>query len=204
MDVLRFVAKSQLRPRWISLALVVCVHFGAILWIGGQWEDYRAHAASASFKVVEVQLRPLASSLQTALQSDRNLGADSPAAVDRSTTGASQGTTEIAHPTDELRSSASTLYYASAELDQSPTPLDPLLIPFPEGVLGQGKVEGVLLLYIGSNGKVERIETVQSTSFPSLDHAAKEAFMQAVMHPGIKGGKAVGAKMKVVVEFEAR
>lgn len=196
---------NQLRLRWSSLALVIGMHFGALSWIGGQWEDYRAHAASsASTRPVTVRILAAASPLHASGKSVQLADTDFLGMVSKDTPNASQGATEIVQAPVDFSHFAPTLYYASEELDKSPSPVGPVLIPFPEEVLDQGKVEGVFLLYIGPTGKVERIETLQSTSFPALDHTAKEAFMQTAMHPGIKNSTAVGARMKVVVEFEAR
>lgn len=95
-------------------------------------------------------------------------------------------------------------YYPTRDLDQRPYPVFPVHIPFPDVPLVKPKVTATLLLYIGEDGRVDRI-SVEDTELPGeLEAAAREAFGSARMHAGMKDGVRVGSLMKVQVEFEAK
>lgn len=99
---------------------------------------------------------------------------------------------------------AALIYLPPSELDIRPEPETPLAIPFPDTEQIEGMVSAVLTLYIGLEGKVERIEISESTLPPEFERVARETFMHAAMRPGIKGGSIVRSMMKIVVEFESR
>jgi TonB family protein len=96
-------------------------------------------------------------------------------------------------------------YIPAGELDVRPYPETPVVVPFPDDAAMQnGKLSVVLVLYIGANGQVDRIEVDKSDLPPAFEKAARDTFMQARMQPGIKDGQATRARMKILVEFEAR
>jgi outer membrane biosynthesis protein TonB len=95
-------------------------------------------------------------------------------------------------------------YVPAGELDTPPRPQSPIIVPFPDAPLDKPKVSGVLVLYIGTDGTVERIEVDRSDLPLAFERVAIETFMAARMQPGIKAGKASRARMKVVVEFAAQ
>lgn len=97
-----------------------------------------------------------------------------------------------------------TPYVPAGELDVRPRPEAPVIVPFPDGTLQKNKVTGVLVLYVGATGQVDRVEVDESDLPPFLEKAAVETFLQARMHPGVKDGKATRARMKILVEFEAQ
>lgn len=187
---------------YVSLALTLCMHFVVIAWIGLQWESYRDVASSRHFDIVTVALHPVFDPTLYTPLADPQVYGGALASANSGIPGSLQRSENL-HSAEPASLPTSPVYFTYAELDQRPSPLKPIIIDFPSDVLNEGRVEGILLLYIGLNGKVERVETIQSTSFPSLDHAAKEAFMRGAMQPGIKDGKAVRSQMKVAVEFEA-
>lgn len=95
-------------------------------------------------------------------------------------------------------------YLPAVELDARPFPEAPVTIPFPEGTLNKNKSSAVLILFIGADGKIDRIEVDKSDLPPLFEKTAIETFMQARMYPGLKNGKASRAQMKILVEFEGR
>ena len=95
-------------------------------------------------------------------------------------------------------------YLPAAELDARPFPEAPVTIPFPEGTLNKNKSSAILILFIGADGKIDRIEVDKSDLPPLFEKTAIETFMQARMYPGLKNGKASRAQMKILVEFEGR
>ncbi|HEY8607814.1 MAG TPA: energy transducer TonB [Noviherbaspirillum sp.] len=95
-------------------------------------------------------------------------------------------------------------YLPSKELDVPPQPASPVVVPFPDAVLDKARVTGVLVLFVGESGRIDRIELGESDLPPAFEKAAIETFMQSRMHPGIKDGRASRARMKILVEFEAR
>lgn len=95
-------------------------------------------------------------------------------------------------------------YTPAGELDERPFSETPVIIPFPDASLDKPKVTGVLVLYIGANGYVDRIEVDESDLPPDFEKAAIDTFLQARMRPGIKAGQPTRARMKILVEFEQR
>ncbi len=93
-------------------------------------------------------------------------------------------------------------YVPSRELDIRPQAADPIIVPFPdETPLGRPKAAVILALYISATGMVERVEAEKSDLPPAFVEAAKKSFLYARMHPGMKGGRPVAARMRIEVEF---
>lgn len=109
----------------------------------------------------------------------------------------------ISHLVRTLPSEAAT-YIPAGELDERPIPEAPVIVPFPDVLLQEPKVSGVLVLYIGSDGKVDRVEVDDSDLPPEFEKAAVESFLQARMRPGIIKGQLARTRMKILVEFEQR
>jgi hypothetical protein len=95
-------------------------------------------------------------------------------------------------------------YIPAGELDERPFTETPVILPFPNVPLESAKVTGVLVLYIGTNGYVDRIEVDESDLPPEFEKAAIDTFLQARMRPGMKDGNPIRARMKILVEFEQR
>jgi len=96
------------------------------------------------------------------------------------------------------------VYLSSSELDEGPWAEVPVLIPFPETSWQGGHIEGVLELFIGEDGSIDRIQVGESTLPEEFEKAAMQAFRQVKMRPGMKDGKSVRSVMKILVEFEQR
>lgn len=96
-------------------------------------------------------------------------------------------------------------YLPASQLDSRPYPESPVIVPFPEGeTLAKGqRIAAILLLYVGIDGRVDRVEFAQSGLSPPFERIAIDTFLQARMSPGIKDGRPVRARMKVEVEFAA-
>jgi len=92
-------------------------------------------------------------------------------------------------------------YIPASELDERPSSEIPVIIPFPDAPLNSPKVAGILVLYIGANGYVDRIEVDESDLPPEFERAAIDTFLQARLRPGMKDGQATRARMKIFVEF---
>ena len=95
-------------------------------------------------------------------------------------------------------------YIPASELAIRPQPQEPIVIPFPEAQLDKPKVAAVLVLFIGADGRIDRIELEESDMPVSFENAAIDTFLHAKMNPGIKDGRNTRARMRVLVEFEAR
>lgn len=95
-------------------------------------------------------------------------------------------------------------YIPAGELDVRPSSESPVVIPFPDTPLAVPKVTGILVLYIGADGWVDRVEVDDSDLPPDFEKAAIDTFLQTRMQPGIKNGQASRARMKILVEFEQR
>ena len=188
---------------WLSGAMAIALHGGAIALIGMHWEGSRVSASlppagqvipiRLSFtppeKVAEVEGTYLAASpfneiIQPSLSQN-----------DVSQHAGGEQADHYALPS---------FYFPASELDVRPYPEAPVVIPFPDVALEEERVEGVLVLYIDIEGKVDRVEIQESTLPSLLERTAMSTFMQAKMQPGMKEGKAVRSQMKVLVEFESR
>jgi outer membrane biosynthesis protein TonB len=103
------------------------------------------------------------------------------------------------------RASNEWAYLPAAELDRRPSPEGDITLPFPESEnLPRGtRVSAVLVLYVGADGAVDRVEFAQSALPPAFARTATETFARVRMRPGMKDGQPRRAMMKIEVEFEA-
>lgn len=171
--------------------------------------------ASSGDRTVEVQLRTggntAMSDSQQAAADSQSLPVVSPTAVsgERSIVPSEEPThpfrPESIQPTAGLPGTAieELPYLPAGELDVRPQPETPIIIPFPDRPASKQKMTGILVLYVGTDGHVDRVEVDQSDLPPDFEKAAIDTFLQARMQPGIKHGRASRARMKVLVEFEA-
>lgn len=93
-------------------------------------------------------------------------------------------------------------YIPAGELDTRPSPEAPVVVPFPGTLPGISRAGAVLVLYIGADGRMDRVEVDESNLPPDFEKTAIETFLQARMWPGILNGQATRARMKILVEFE--
>lgn len=200
--------KLEVKQGWALAALAL--HIIPLVLIWAQWQQWRLDSAAApSVGTIEVRFYPQASTAPTiaVTTEDENssvaplattLAGDIPvpnSAPDLPQVNDSQNGASLPSPASYLNAS---------ELDVRPQPTIPLTIPFPDATLSEEMVTGVLVLYIGLDGKVDKVEVMDSTLPPLFEQVARESFINAVMHPGMKDGKAVRSSMKVLVEFESR
>jgi|GEM_PF-1776871 len=94
-------------------------------------------------------------------------------------------------------------YLPARELDGRPTPVAPVILPFPDSPLDKPRATAILLLYIGSDGVVDRIEIEDSDLPLAFEHGVVQTFRHVHMRPGMKDGKKVRALMKIQVEYES-
>lgn len=95
-------------------------------------------------------------------------------------------------------------YLPTSELTVPPTPESPIIIPPPDHPdWTQFKGHVTLVLYIGENGVIDKIQPENSNLPASIEKLAIDTFQNARMHAGEKNGQARKAKMKILVEFEA-
>ena len=192
---------------WFGLSASMMLH-AALL---GMWWEQAAYApaiasAPSANRVVEVRFLegagPSAPSLSPAAAETVALAASAPAeqASDTGNTIAQEAAPAMdslpLFPLYEAR------YVPAGELDERPAPEAPVIIPFPDAPLHSVKVSGTLVLYIGADGRVDRVEADESDLPPAFERAAINTFLQARMRPGILNGQATRARMKVLVEFE--
>lgn len=192
-----------------ALATLV-LHIIPLALIWAQWQQWRLDSAAAPrVGAIEVRFYPQvqASPLVNVTPEDEN------SSVGPSVTTEARGipVPDSAPDLPEVNESQIVVslpgpasYLNASELDVRPQPTTPLAIPFPDATLPEEMVTAVLVLYIGLDGKVDKVEVMDSTLPPLFEQVARESFINAVMHPGMKDGKAVRSSMKVMVEFESR
>jgi protein TonB len=91
-------------------------------------------------------------------------------------------------------------YFMAEELDRRPLIQSQVEPQFPVLALGPtGRV--VLRLYVGEDGRVERIAVESGDPTGAFEAAARAAFAPARFLPGMKGGVAVKALLRIEVLF---
>ncbi|WP_174873749.1 energy transducer TonB [Vogesella oryzae] len=89
-------------------------------------------------------------------------------------------------------------YYPASELDVLAAPIGPLLLDYPAGSPEQLQ----LLLYIGSNGEVDRVEVVAGNGDSDYARFVVARFRQAHFMPAQKGGVAVKSRKRIQVALQ--
>jgi TonB family protein len=105
---------------------------------------------------------------------------------------------------DLVMPSPQKVYLSSSEVDVRPRSLAQVVVPFPDAPLGTDHASAVLLLYINEDGAVDRVDVQESGLPKAFEQISVETFMKARMQPAMKDGKKTPAKMKIMVEFDAR
>lgn len=105
-------------------------------------------------------------------------------------------------PTVAVPAVEKTEYLPARELDRRPYPVSPIVVPFPEVPLGKHKGRAVLVLFVASDGAIDRAEVAESDLPAELEKVAVDTFLNARMNPGTKNGQAVPSRLKVEVGFE--
>jgi len=211
-------AAAFVRPHQKPLFMLgaLALHLVPAWLIGMQWQEFRLSAASfPREQVLRVDLlsptapvndlalfpagEPVASKLEQAVP---------PAAwkVSAPVSGAENDTAVVEGGSEEIAPSTTLplVYLSSGELDEGPWAEVPVLIPFPQTSWQGRHIEGVLELFIGEDGSIDRIEVGESSLPEEFERAAMQAFRQVKMRPGMKEGKSVRSVMKILVEFEQR
>lgn len=95
-----------------------------------------------------------------------------------------------------------TEYLPARELDGRPYPAAPIVVPFPDVPLGKHRGRAVLVLFVASDGAIDRAEVEESDLPSELEKVAVDTFLGARMNPGTKNGQAVPSRLKIEVGFE--
>lgn len=94
------------------------------------------------------------------------------------------------------------IYFKTSELDVIPEiQRDIELYPPELHNLGHGDGKVVLRLWIDENGRVVKVEPVNSDLPPIFAEAAARIFMQAEFWPGRKNGSAVKSRVETVLFY---
>lgn len=136
---------------------------------------------------------PLASSLDTAAVEPQQINQRVPAAAAPQPSDGSSGQAD-ADGDDQ--------YLPRRTLDKAPAALAAIDLPYPsEAPLGTYRA--VLTLFIDRAGVVQRVRGEGQSLPPSLEDAARQAFLAAHFEPGRKDGQAVRSRIRVEVEYIA-
>ena len=93
-------------------------------------------------------------------------------------------------------------YIPSRELDVRPQPIEPIIVPFPDGAtMDRRRATVTLVLYVSEGGIVEHVETEKSDLPQAFISSATGSFLYAHMQPGMKNNRPVPVKMRIEVEF---
>ncbi len=93
-------------------------------------------------------------------------------------------------------------YYTAAEVDRGAFPLKAIDLPYPpasNGVERYGKLE--LQVYIDAQGRVDRVDLLDSTVPRAYQEVALRAFREAGFGPALRGGRPVKSTKKIEVQF---
>lgn len=94
-------------------------------------------------------------------------------------------------------------YLARSQLDEPPAAQAEIELPFP-ATAPLGSYRAVLTLFIDASGLVQRVRTERTEGAglpPSLDDAARQAFLAARFDPGVKNGQPVRSRIRVEVLY---
>lgn len=93
-------------------------------------------------------------------------------------------------------------YVSANDLDVHPSPDTPIVVPFPDSFQGSIKGRVILILSVRADGVIEQVSVDDSDLPNAFGQAASQTFLEARLRPGIKDGRPVAARMKILVEFE--
>jgi TonB family protein len=95
-------------------------------------------------------------------------------------------------------------YLPDGQVDVKARPLSSVVVPYPKGQFYKTSGSVSLLVYVNRTGTVDRVEILGSNMPDDFIKEAIQAFMNGKMQPALKNGTATHAKMRVLVEFEAK
>lgn len=100
-----------------------------------------------------------------------------------------------------LADNAPRRYYPSAELDKRSFPLAKLDFPYPDisGARQQGALE--LTLYVGRDGVVDRVQIDSASVDQTIVDLAIESLRATPFSPGERDRRAVGARLRLAVDY---
>ncbi|WP_293777763.1 energy transducer TonB [uncultured Oxalicibacterium sp.] len=174
---------------WLCAGIVLLLH---ALLLSSLWFDGKPAAARLAAPVVEVMLAPPAANSEAS---------SSRAEAESSDSSVSAKIGQDAPHDDVVLNATPPDFFSARELDERPYPQQPVVVPYPESALGKPHGSVVLLLHVDARGRVQQVSIVQSDVPSAFEQAAVNAFSEAVMVPGSRHGQAVGAAMKIAVDF---
>lgn len=93
-------------------------------------------------------------------------------------------------------------YLPRSALSGFPSALEPIFVPYPEGVpYGDWRV--IFTLFIDTDGSVRHVRSGTANLPAALEQAARQAFATARFKPGEVDGQPVKSRIRVEVEFSA-
>ncbi|APR99335.1 TonB-dependent receptor domain-containing protein [Pajaroellobacter abortibovis] len=84
-----------------------------------------------------------------------------------------------------------------------PEPIKEVLAKWPQGYPSSSNPMIPLLVWIDAEGKVKQVESQDTSLDPALVTAARVAASQWEFKPALQGAKPVGAKIRLVIQFES-
>jgi hypothetical protein len=93
-------------------------------------------------------------------------------------------------------------YFDAAMLTVRPRAKTQIQIPEPETNGFEGSLGATLILFIGRDGLVNRIEFEASTLPPDFEAMTRRAFEGALFTPGRINGRAVNVRLPIEVTFD--
>lgn len=186
--------KPRLRIPCLAWALLISalVHVLLILLVS-QPAGRPAMAANGTF-IFHVSMQP-APAATPALQ------LAPPPAVENAVTTPVQPPPEIA-VLEAPAVAAAEKYYEVQELDTPPAPKQQIEPQYPPEALA-ARMSGMVQLemYVDESGAVRALRVLRSTAPEVFDQAALDAFREQPFAPGIKDGRPVRTRLKLVVNF---
>jgi TonB family protein len=94
----------------------------------------------------------------------------------------------------------SATYYKRSELDARPYLVTHVKPEYPTGVPPNGG-KARIRLFINAQGRIDRVEIVESSPSAKFGEAAANAFRSAQFEPGKRGGVAVKSQIQIEMDF---
>lgn len=199
----------RLRPLLVSALLALAAHAALLLLPlapAGQGSGARVLAVTLTEAAPATPVQPAAQPAQSAaVPASVEEASAPPAAPPLAAVAASQPALEAvampaqaAEPGGALPGLALDPYYSASELDVLAAPIGPLLLDYPAGSPQQLQ----LLLYISSDGGVDRVEVTSGNGDSDYARFVVATFRQAHFMPAQKGGVAVRSRKRIQVALQ--
>ena len=162
-------------------------------------------ASAAAIRVRTVSLRPPSptpSPGRESLQVNEAIHAPDRIPVSASRQEPPANTSPTTPPLSGTAEADSDSYVPRSQLSTPPIAKTAIVLEPPPGEMANGRLVGILSLFIDEQGHVQHVAAEEPTLPPAFEQVAREVFMAAEFSPGKVDGRAVKSRQRVEVVFD--